>query len=114
MDQEAAIHAFVEKIVQTFKPQAIYLFGSRARGDHLLHSDYDFIIVSEAFEKLKWLHRIYALVKFWKADEHIDVLPYTPAEFENKKVNSSTIRSAMKDARLIYRSKGEKKMHSPI
>jgi len=27
----------------------LILFGSRARGDHLLASDYDFIVVSEAF-----------------------------------------------------------------
>ncbi|QDU52156.1 nucleotidyltransferase domain-containing protein [Gimesia panareensis] len=102
MDQETAIKSFVEKAVQRFKPQAIYLFGSRARGDNLLHSDYDFIVVSKEFEKLKWLYRIYALVKFWKADENIDVLPYTPTEFEDKKINSSTVRSAMKDAKLVY------------
>ena len=78
------------------------LFGSRARGDHLLHSDYDFIIVSDRFANMRWLHRIFSIVKLWEADESIDVLPYTPEEFEDKKINASVVRSAMKDAKLIY------------
>ena len=102
MDQEGVINRFVKKVVKQFSPQAILLFGSRARGDHLLHSDYDFIIISDKFAGVRWLHRIYAIVKLWEADENIDVLPYTPEEFAAKTVKSSIVRSAMKEAKLVY------------
>ena len=78
MDQKAVLDKFIEKVGRKFKPQAILLFGSRARGDHLLHSDYDFIIISDRFANMRWLHRILSIVKLWEADENIDVLPYTP------------------------------------
>ncbi len=102
MDQEQVIQRFVKKVVKQFSPQAILLFGSRARNDHFLHSDYDFIIISERFRDLHWLDRISAVVALWDADENIDIIPYTPEQFTERKRNSSTIRSAMKDARLVY------------
>ncbi len=51
---------------------------------------------------MRWLHRILAVVKLWEVDENIDVLPYTPEEFEDKRLNTSVVRAAMKDAKLIY------------
>ena len=102
MDQKAVLDKFVKKVEKKFRPQAVLLFGSRAREDHLLQSDYDFIIVSDQFANVRWLHRILSVVKLWEADENIDVLPYTPEEFEDKRINASVVRSAMKDAKFIY------------
>ena len=102
MDQDQVVSRFVKKVVGKFKPQAILLFGSRARGDQLLHSDYDFIIISESFQNVPWLDRISAVVQLWTADENVDVIPYTPDEFSDKRIDASIIRSAMKEAQLVY------------
>lgn len=85
---------FVNKIKLKFKPAKVILFGSRARGDAWNYSDYDFIVVSDMFEKVHWLKRISALVGCWDLDRDIDVLPYTFKEFEEKKVSSSMVREA--------------------
>lgn len=59
-------------------------FGSRVREDHLLHSDFDVILVSESFQKLKFIERPAGLYQFWPYDEPIELLCYTPDEFERK------------------------------
>jgi len=92
---------FINKVKIEFKPEKIILFGSRAEGTDWKRSDYDFIIVSSKFEGMHWLERISRLIKLWKLDVDIDVLPYTPKEFEEKKENSSTVRSAIKQGKLI-------------
>lgn len=70
---------------QRFKPEKVVLFGSRARGDHLKHSDYDIIVVSPCFEGYNFLDRLAMLYELWDGDLHLDVLAYTPEEFEQKK-----------------------------
>jgi predicted nucleotidyltransferase len=37
--------AFIERIVETLHPEEIWLFGSRARGDHRPDSDWDLLAV---------------------------------------------------------------------
>lgn len=95
------IDRFVSKVKIEFAPKKIILFGSRARGDDWTTSDYDFIIVSSKFEGMHWLNRISKITKLWDSLSDIDVLPYTPKEFQNKSKNSSTVRKALKEGKLI-------------
>lgn len=87
---------FGKKIKAQFKPAKILLFGSRATGTSWTYSDYDFIIISPAFKNTHWLDRISLTVKHWKSDRPIDILCYTPAEFEHKKKTSSIVKEAIK------------------
>ena len=95
------IEPFIKKIRTEFNPEKIILFGSKAKGTDWKRSDYDFIIVSKRFEKMHWLKRISKIVSFWDKMSDIDILPYTPKEFQNKKNNSSIVRDAMKHGILI-------------
>ena len=90
------IEKFVGKVKLELNPEKIILFGSRARGDEWKRSDYDFIIVSSKFKDMHWLKRISKIVRWWDVIADIDILPYTPKEFEDKKKNSSVVRSALK------------------
>lgn len=98
---DANARTFVRRIKQQFKPTKIILFGSRAYGEAWKYSDYDFIIVSDAFEKVHWLERIARIVKYWDSDRPIDVLPYTVNEFENKKVVSGVVIEAVKRGIIV-------------
>ncbi len=40
-----ALAEIVRRLVDTYRPIAIYLFGSRARGDNRPSSDYDLLLV---------------------------------------------------------------------
>ena len=89
--------AFAARVRKKIGPAKIILFGSRARGDYFLYSDYDFIIVSDVFKNVHWLKRISSVLKEWDSDKPIDVLPYATDEFEKKSINSSTVREAVRE-----------------
>jgi predicted nucleotidyltransferase len=95
------ITEFIRSLTQQFAPEQIILFGSRARGDHWKPSDYDFIVISSKFVGIDWHDRMVQILKLWDRPEGLDVLPYTPQEFEDKKLNSSTVRSAVREGKLI-------------
>jgi predicted nucleotidyltransferase len=91
----------LRRLKKELSPEKILLFGSRARHEDWKRSDYDFIIVSDSFKGMHWLERIAKVVRLWDLPVDIDVLPYTLEEFEDKSVNSSTVRSALKDGKIL-------------
>lgn len=98
MDREKnEVNNFVRKIKQEFSPAKVIFFGSRARNENLKYSDYDFIIVSERFKGVHWLDRISSVIGFWNLPYDIDLLPYTPEEFEKMKLQASVVRAAVKE-----------------
>jgi HEPN domain-containing protein/predicted nucleotidyltransferase len=73
--------AATRTIVDRFAPERIVLFGSRARGDHQPESDYDLIVVLETpLERGERDDAIRDVLP--DADQGVDVIVYTPAEFE--------------------------------
>jgi len=95
------IEGFLNKLKLEFNPEKIILFWGRADGDRWRMSDYNFIIVSSKFEGMHWLKRISKIVRLWDIITDIDVLPYTPKEFDDKKKNSSVVRNALKHGKSI-------------
>ncbi len=95
------IKPFLRRLRKEFSPAKILLFGSRARQKDWIRSDYDFIIVSDSFNGMHWLERISKVVRLWDLPVDIDVLPYTLEEFEDKSVNSSTVRSALREGKIL-------------
>ena len=99
--EEDKVKDFVARVKEKFVPAKVIIFGSRANGTAWKRSDYDFIIISERFEGMHWLDRISAVIALWDVYKDIDVLPYTPSEFEFKIKNSSIVRSAMKNKKVL-------------
>ncbi|RFA95329.1 nucleotidyltransferase domain-containing protein [Pyrobaculum aerophilum] len=76
---------------------AVYLFGSWARGDWLYDSDVDIVIVSPAFREMPWLRRLELVAKVearLDLKHSFDVLPYAPEELGE--VKSAVLRDAMR------------------
>ena len=70
-------------IAETYKPEQFVLFGSRAKGNAKEYSDIDIILVSNEFEKTRFVNRAQDFIyKIKPRDVHIDVLCYTPNEIE--------------------------------
>lgn len=91
------IEDFIKKAREKFNPELILLFGSRARNEHLRSSDYDILIVSSQFEGVHFLDRISALLELWDYDWDVDLLPYTPEEFEEKKREIGIVSEAVRE-----------------
>lgn len=75
----------------------VILFGSRARGDHLRMSDFDFFIVSPDSEGVHFTKRMAAIYEFW--DEPYDIKPlyYIPEEFEEKMKEIGIVSKAIEE-----------------
>ncbi len=98
------IEDFITQVKKRYHPELILLFGSRARDDHLKHSDYDIIIVSEEFEGIHFLERIYQLLEFWDYNFDVDILPYTPDEFNKKRNQIGIVNQAIKEGIVLQGS----------
>ena len=61
------------------------LFGSRARGDELLTSDVDLIVVSDHFAGRNFRYRPEEVLEHWPDAVDLEVFCYTPEEFERMK-----------------------------
>lgn len=93
------IDSFVAAIVEKYSPEKILLFGSRARGDNLVDSDVDILIVSKKFEGINWLERIRDASIFWDGMVRLDVICYTPPEFEEKKRMVGIVSEAAREGK---------------
>jgi uncharacterized protein len=91
------IDRFVAVITDKYAPEKILLFGSRARGDHLVDSDVDVLIVSKKFEGTNWLKRIRDVSIYWEGLVTLEPICYTPAEFEEKKKMIGIVNEAVRE-----------------
>ncbi|MGB9937847.1 MAG: nucleotidyltransferase domain-containing protein [Methanobacterium sp.] len=95
------LNNFLDQVKINFNPELVLLFGSRARNEYLKESDFDFIVVSKKFEGVHFLKRIEKILLFWELDNDVDILPYTPEEFEKKKREIGIVNEAVKEGIIL-------------
>jgi len=98
------LRGFVDKLKKLYSPTLILLFGSRSRGDALIESDYDILVVSSAFRDTKWVKRHEEAYECWDDDAGLDLLCYSPEEFDVKRMQIGIVREAVEEGIVIYRS----------
>lgn len=81
----------------TFAPERVLVFGSRARGDALAHSDLDVLLVSREFEDVPWLDRPVRVHEACDIRFGIELLCYTPEEFRRKREELGIVRTASEE-----------------
>ncbi len=79
-----------------YRVEAVYLFGSYARGDYLQSSDVDLAVISDQFQGVPFLKRLDIVNRIvWKTNlGNVEVLPLTKKEVEEER--SVVIRDAKK------------------
>ena len=88
---ETKIIPFIRTVKRKYRAQII-LFGSRARGDFLKSSDYDFVVISSSFKGMHPHDRVILILKEWKLPTYVDILAYTPEEFKEKAAMLTTVK----------------------
>ncbi|MCF7811092.1 nucleotidyltransferase domain-containing protein [bacterium] len=100
MDQK--LQDIVNKISSHIKPTKIYLFGSRARGDHHPDSDYDFVIIYDG-DKSKGDVDLSIRQLFRRRDFAMDILVLSTYELERYKHVATTLeREITENGVLMY------------
>lgn len=88
---------FMKDVSKKFHVAKAILFGSRARGDSLKNSDYDIILVSPDFEGKHFTERASEVLRTLTFHFPMDLLCYTPKEFDEKKSQIGIVRRAVSE-----------------
>lgn len=89
----------ITRIYAGTAPRTVILFGSRARGEADEQSDVDLIIVYRT-EK-RFLDRLDELYALWDLPLAVDILAYTPEEFEELRERSAFVADAVAEGKVI-------------
>ncbi len=92
-----ALKLYLKKLNKKFNIDKSILFGSRARGDYLDTSDVDLIVVSNDFSNLNFRKRMAEAIEYWDGNVDLEVICYTPEEFEKKKKQIGIVRQAVEE-----------------
>ncbi len=84
-----------------YQPQRVYVFGSYARGEHDSLSDLDLVIVKDTEQP--FFERIREVLHCLEDSGPIDVLVYTPSEFEHmKEIHNAFVEVLLDEGICIY------------
>jgi len=106
--EQEALDAVVARLVEALDPQAIWLFGSRARGDHRPDSDFDLLVVAK---EGRWFgdaesdgySEVYAPVR--PTGVGCDVVPCDAELFEvGQALATSFVKRIATEGREVYRA----------
>lgn len=89
-DARSLVDEIVERLISKFHPRRIYLFGSRARGDAHVDSDYDFLIEVDAMPRDVVLTQGMTWLRDFPHTE-VQVHVRSPGGFERKKDDPGTV-----------------------
>jgi len=88
------------KIIKGLDIKKALLFGSCVKGNIGKNSDIDLLIIKDT-EK-RFLDRIDEIIKIIDPKVAVDVIVYTPEEFEKLLKTSSFVRKIAREGRIIY------------
>ena len=91
------IARFKDRLSKKLSLKKMLLFGSYSKGVQRVESDVDIILVSPSFKGKRWIKRAPALYKYWPYNYQLDLLCYTPEEFNRIKKISTVVKEAVKE-----------------
>jgi predicted nucleotidyltransferase len=100
---DAALSEVVRRLVEAYRPERIYLFGSVARGDAGPDSDYDIMVVvpDDAPPELRRSRAAY--VALWGTGVASDVLVWTASQFDSRlHLAASLPATVIREGRLLH------------
>lgn len=104
MIDEPLIERVHDRIVEAFDPEAVYLFGSAARGESRYGSDLDLLVVMDlpqGTSSLEMSRRIRSLFRGWLLP--LDVIVVEPQVFaERRTVPGNVARIAVREGRRLH------------
>jgi len=100
---DMALQDVLDRLVSFYRPEAVYLFGSRARGDDRADSDYDLLVVVPDETPAERLSLVAAYRTVRPAHVAADVFPCRRSVFDRRKGEVGTLPfAAWTEGRRIY------------
>ncbi|MDZ7290420.1 MAG: nucleotidyltransferase domain-containing protein [candidate division KSB1 bacterium] len=91
-----------QRIVELFHPLRVILFGSRARGDARIDSDFDLLIIAPS-DKPRWQRTVPVYRALAGMGVPKDIVWWTPEEIEEwSSVKSHFINTVLREGKVLY------------
>ena len=102
-EAEEAARRLVERLEEKgIRVEEVLLFGSVARGDFRLDSDFDLIVVSRDWGKLPYTRRLDLLYRLWDNPRDATLIPLTRDELRDRLEKSVALRDASRYWIRVY------------
>ena len=93
----------VRRLVEAYRPERIYLFGSVARGDAGPHSDYDILVVVPDDARPECRRSRLAYQVLWGTGAAADVLVWGVSQFESRvHLAASLPATVIREGKLLH------------
>ncbi len=103
LERDLVLREMVDRLVHALRPERIYLFGSRARGDVGPDSDYDLLAVVPDSDLAPHRRDVLAFRALCGVGVAKDVLVWTCEEFESRsRAVSSLPATVLREGRVVY------------
>jgi predicted nucleotidyltransferase len=89
------------RVARRIRVERMVLFGSRARGDWLLTSDADVMIVSPDFQGHRFADRSAEILRHWRGRVDLEVFCYTPEEIAERRREIGLVAQALQEGLQI-------------
>jgi uncharacterized protein len=104
--EQEALDAVVARLVEALDPQAIWLFGSRARGDHRPDSDFDLLVVAKENGNFRSNDYVKTLRPTFDTGVDCEVIPCSLDDFEEAKtLHTTLVAQVIENGRLVYEAR---------
>jgi len=91
------------RLIEAYHPEAIYLFGSYARGDMGPDSDYDIIVVVSDDAPPERRRSRLAYERLWGTGIAADILVWTRTRFDNRlRLSAALPATVIREGKLLY------------
>ena len=103
LQQDAKLAELVRRLVESYRPDRLYLFGSRGRQEAKPDSDYDLLMVlaeldAPAYRIAQHAHRL-----VWGLEISADILVWSRDEFDRRvEVKASLPATILREGMLLH------------
>jgi excisionase family DNA binding protein len=103
LERDPTLAEIVRRLVDAYRPERIYLFGSKARGDAGADSDYDLLLVVPDDATPERSRSGLAYQVLWGTGAAADVLVWTKGSFESRlHLKASLPATVLREGKVLY------------
>ena len=103
LSSDPVLAEIVRRLVEAYRPERIYLFGSKARGDAGPDSDYDLMVVVPTAVSSGWQQSLQTTAALRGVGTAADVLVWSRDAFEKRlHLKASLPSTVLREGKLLY------------
>jgi predicted nucleotidyltransferase len=104
LQRDPVLAALVERVVELYRPERVYLFGSKARGDDGPDSDYDLMVLVPDDSESERLHGRLFYERVFDLPRSADVVIWKRTNFDNRAAHvvASLPATVLREGKLLY------------